>query len=142
MIQQNPVSWIWRFAFPASLILNCFLIAWVASHGWHVDERPARILANIERNLDPQDAAAFRGVMQRAEPRLAVAAQQVTDARRGLREQLLANPYDPAAAKRALATWRAAGNQFLNEFGDTVIDALGQVSPEGRRKVVSNRSGS
>jgi hypothetical protein len=38
-----------------------------------------------------------------------------------------------------LAAWRKASGQFMDQFGDTLIDALAQVSPDGRRRLVSER---
>jgi uncharacterized membrane protein len=128
-----------RFALPASIVLNCFLIALIAGHIWRAQDQPlARILWNIEANLNERDAAAFRSVMQRESPQLAASAKQLTEARHELKRQLAADPYDKDAAKKALAAWRASVNQFLDSFGDTLIDALAEVSPEGRRKVVAN----
>jgi hypothetical protein len=130
-----------RIALPASLILNCFLIAWTAGHAWRAQEQPvARILGNIERNLDARDAATFRAAMGREGPRLAASAERLAAARRQLREQLMADPYDKDAARKALVIWQVSANQFLSDFGGTLIDALGQVSPQGRRKVVANRA--
>jgi uncharacterized membrane protein len=131
-----------RLALPASLVLNCFLLALIGGHLWRGQETPvARILSNIEGRLGERDASAFRSVMQRAGPRLAAAAKDVGDDRRSVKAALEADPYDKEAAKRALAAWRVSGNRFLDEFGDTLIDALAEVSPEGRRKVVENRVG-
>jgi uncharacterized membrane protein len=142
MMEKIRTSVWYRIALPASVILNCFLIAWIAGQAWRAHEAPpGRILANIERNLDERDAAAFRSVMQREGPRLTASAQQVAVARRELKAQLMADPYDKEAARKALVAWRTSGNQFLSDFGDTLIEALAHVSPEGRRKVVANRAG-
>jgi uncharacterized membrane protein len=141
MMEPTRVS-VWRrMALPASLILNCFLAAWIAGHAWHTrDEQVARILANIERNLDPKDTAAFRRVVQREGPQLAASAGRIAATRRLLKQRLMAEPYDQAAARQALTAWHTSVDQFLDEFGGTLIDALAQVSPEGRRRVVENRA--
>jgi uncharacterized membrane protein len=142
MTERTQASVWCRIALPASLILNCFLIAWMAGHAWRVQEQPvARILGNIERNLDQRDAVAFRAAMAHEGPTLTASAERLAAARRKLREQLMADPYNEEAAKKALEAWRESANQFLDDFGGTLIDALGHVSPEGRRKVVANRAG-
>ena len=51
----------------------------------------------------------------------------------------MAENFDPDAVRRALATWQAKSDQFVDQFGGTLIDALAQVSPEGRRRLVDAR---
>jgi hypothetical protein len=99
----------------------------------------ARALANIEANLDQRDAAAFRAVMRRDEPRISGSWKQLVESRRELAHELIAEPFDKRGAKQALIAWRTAGSHFLDEFSDTLIDALAQISPEGRRKIVAQR---
>jgi uncharacterized membrane protein len=142
---RNKPRWC-RVTLSASVVLNLFLAALIVGHLWrsHQDglgsRAPiARILANIESKLSPQDAATFHAVMTRGEPRVSQSAQQLAETRRELLHQLTANPFDEQAAKRALSTWHTSGDRFLDDFGDTLIDALAQVSPEGRRRIAAER---
>jgi uncharacterized membrane protein len=146
-MQNNlkPSAWR-RIALPASLALNLFLVAAIGGHVWRAHHDTfgahtplARALANAYSVLDQRDAAAFRAVMQRDEPRLGEAAAQIAQTRKDLQRALTAEPFDKEAARRALVAWRASGGHFLDNFGDTLIDALAQVSPEGRRKLVDGR---
>jgi hypothetical protein len=43
------------------------------------------------------------------------------------------------AAKQALATWQASWNRFVDSFAPTLIDALAQITPEGRQRLVAQR---
>jgi uncharacterized membrane protein len=142
MIERNKLPLWRRIALPASIVLNCFLVALIGGHVWRGQDSGAplvRVLSNIEANLNERDAATFRSVMLRDRPRLTAAAGRLAQARRELKLLLTADPLDKDAAKRALSEWRASGGLFLDSFGDTLIDALAEVSPEGRHKVVANR---
>jgi len=137
----------WRqVALPASVILNLFLLAVIAGHVWHARFRAeipgsgvvlARALARAEAILPPQDGAAFGSVIRRDAPRFAGSIVQLRRARQELDRQIVAEPFDPKAARQALRGTETAWDHFLDDFGDTLIDALGQVSPEGRRKLIS-----
>jgi len=145
MAEHTRGTSIWRrLALPASLTLNLFLIALIGGHlvYTHRAERVmttplARVWANAQASLAPRDAAAFGEVIQRNAPRYAEETRRIGEARRELERQITADPIDPAAAKQAFSAWEITWNQFLDDFGGTLIDALVQVSPEGRRKLIA-----
>ena len=135
-----------RIALPASLLLNLFLIAVIGGHllrapepGLRFGTPLARALANAQAILSPPDAAAFRAIMQRDAPRFGEAMQQLGSARRDLERQIVAEPYDREATKQALLAWGASWNGFLNRVSDPLVDALAQVSADGRRRLVNER---
>lgn len=130
-----------------SVCLNIFLIAVIGGHLLHrfsQSERPGvpalmRALERAEANLSPSDAAAFDGVVRKDLPRYVQLVQDIGNARRELEKRIAAEPYDEAAVKQAFAVWRDSWNHFLDAFGNTLVDALGKVSPEGRHKIIENR---
>lgn len=135
-----------RVVLPASLILNLFLLSVIGGHLWHVrspGEIPgagmplARALLRIEAILPAADAAAFSQVIRSDAPHLTASVVQLRQARQALDRQIQAEPFDPAAARQALSATQAAWNRFLDDFGPTLIDALAQVSPQGRRRLIS-----
>lgn len=135
-----------RIALPVSIVLNLFLVAVIAGHflrhrGFEGGSRAplARALARAEAVLPPGDAAAFSAVIRRGAPHYAEAAKQLAKAREELVRQITAEQFDPAATRRALAAWLAASDRFRSDFGDTFVDALTQVSPDGRQKIVGER---
>jgi hypothetical protein len=148
MNQQPPEIRTWRrFALPASVLLNLFLIALI---GGHLLRHPAddvgpggislpRVLANAQASLSPSDAAAFGSVMRRDAPRYLESARKLADARAQLERQITAQQFDEPAVKQAFAVWQASADRLLDDIGSTLVDALGQVSPEGRQKLVANR---
>lgn len=131
----------------ASLLLNLFLIALVAGHlvQRRLDEAGAaksplaRALARAEASLPASDARAFGTVIRRDEPLYAGSARQLAQARRALARAIVAEPFDAQAARQALTAWQASWNHFLDDFRDPLIEALAQVSPRGRRRLVAER---
>lgn len=138
-----------RFALPASLLLNLFLIALVSGHvlRQHAHQASlagtpaplARALAAAESTLSPADATAFRSAMRRESPNIAESVRQMAEVRRALGRQILAEPYDAKATRDAMMAWQASWNHFFDQISNPLVDALGQISPEGRQKLVDER---
>ena len=150
MTEKNLESATWRrIALPASFVLNLFLIAVIGGHVWrsHGDRGDStstpftRVLATAEANLSARDAAAFRAVMQRDAPDFVSATQDLTAARRNLERQIAAEPFDREAVKQALVAWRASWIRFTDKFGGTLVEAVAQVSPEGRSRLLAGSGG-
>lgn len=136
-----------RAALAASTLLNLFLLAVVGGYWWHSRTNSAapslpldRVLARIEANLSPKEAAAFSDVMRRKAPQYLQAALKLRATRQALSRQLEAQQLDPQASHRALVEWQRAWNQFLNDFSDPLVEGLAQVSPEGRRRLLGESS--
>jgi uncharacterized membrane protein len=135
-----------RIALPASIILNLFLVALIGGHVLNrlfTEATPGpplmRAIARAEASLPPEDAARFGAVMRRDAPRFSADREQVIAARRALVGQITAEHFDQNAVRQAMATWQTAWNRFVTDFANTLVDALAQVSPEGRRKLVAER---
>jgi hypothetical protein len=136
-----------RYALPVSLLLNLFLVAIIGGHFLRhrvyepVSGSPSlpRILANAQASLSSSDAAAFGTIMQRDAPRYVDSARKLAEARAALERQIAAQPYEEAAARQAFADWQVAGDRFLSDVSQPLMEALGQVSPAGRQKLVANR---
>jgi uncharacterized membrane protein len=133
-----------RIVLPASILLNLFLLALIGGHMLHAHGRSesvglpfARALSRAEELLPPQDAAAFGSVMRGDAAQYAQAAQQLRDARQELNRQLVAEPFNPEATRRAFHDFQMAWDHFLNDFSTPLVDALAQISPEGRRKLMA-----
>lgn len=137
----------WRpIALFVSIVLNLFFVALIGGHVWQAHRAAttlggplARALARAEASLPPRDAAAFGAVIKRDAPQCAGALHQLALARRQLADQIIAPQYDAAKVRQALATWQTAWNNFFTDFGPVLVEALGQVTPEGRRKLIAER---
>lgn len=144
--RRSSLDWRWL---ALSLVCNVFLAALIAGHFLSPRVRPVRFsigatpmtraLERAQDILTPQDAATFRAVLERDQPRYAQAARRVAEARRALERQIAAEPFDPQAASRALAAWRASWNGFVDDFSGPLVDALAAISPAGRSRLVTAR---
>jgi uncharacterized membrane protein len=136
-----------RVALPVSLALNLFLIAVIAGHIIRLRQIAvapatsmfARALANAEASLSKPDAARFAAVMGRDEPRYSQAVQELAQARAEFERRLTAEPFDKDAADQAFQNWQQSWNNMMNRLRTPLIDALSEVSPEGRQKLVEQR---
>jgi uncharacterized membrane protein len=148
MPETNQAMPKWRrIALPVSIVLNLFLVALIGGHLLHNRARVdvhfvsplVRALARAEANLPPPDAEKFGAVMRRGAPHYMAAARQLEEARQELARQAAADPFDQEGARRALAAWAKAWDQFLSDFSNTLVEALAEISPESRRKLVTER---
>jgi ABC-type sulfate transport system permease component len=146
MATKPREGWNWsRITLTASLLANLFLVALIGGHLLRIGRELgaatplARALAHAEAALPPRDAAAFAAVIRRDAPRYEAAARQLGEARRAVQRQVVAEPFDPVAARQALAGWETAWVRFFDDFSGTLVEALAQVSPQGRRKLVAER---
>jgi uncharacterized membrane protein len=133
-----------RIVLPASVILNLFLLAVIGGYLVHARyHRMAmgppltRVLARAEAILGPKDAAAFGTVMRRDASKFATSSQQLREAREQLEAQISAEPFNPTATRQALSATQGAWDRFIDQFSDTLVEGLAQVSPEGRRKLMA-----
>lgn len=136
----------WRVVLAASLTLNLFLVALTAGHLLHNRMRGqiagsslAHALANSGASLSGSDATAFNAIVQRDAARYAAASQNLAKSRKELRHQIAADPFNPLATKQAYTSWQKDLNVYIDDVGDTLIEALGQISPQGRHKILEQR---
>lgn len=143
--QDGTRKWL-RIALPVSLVLNMFLLAFLGGQMLRArpevprgDDPLARILAVVEATLPASDARLFRQTLLKGEPRYARAVKKVTEARQEMLKQVSAEPYDPVATLTALSEMEGAWTEFMDAIGGSLVDAIGQISPEGRRAVVADQ---
>jgi hypothetical protein len=130
-----------------SVLFNLFLVAMIAA--WftarpHLASPPGalsgvplwRALAEAEAGLKREDVDAFNGALARDLPRITAASQPLLEARRELAGQISAEHFDRESTRRALMVWRTGWDTFIDGFSDSLVDALAEVSPEGRRELV------
>jgi len=147
LTEQNQTVSRWqRIALPASLILNLFLVAVIGGHWWQTHRNAAsgrmsvtRALRHAEAIMAPQDAAVFGAVMRRDEPRYMDAVRQLREARQQLWADITADRFDKDEVARGLAAWQTAYDGFLHDISGPLVEALGQVSADGRRKLIAER---
>jgi len=136
-----------RFALPVSILLNLFLVALIGGHllrhrSYEVaagSPSLPRILANAQASLSASDAAAFGAVMRRDAPGYLESARKLAQSRAALEHQITAQPFDVAATRAAFDAWQVSANRFLSDVSDPLIEALGQISAEGRQRLIASR---
>lgn len=130
-----------RWLLVGSLLLNLFLAAVLSGQYLHHREENApilmRVLQHVTSRLDAEDAQAFRDVIRQEAPRYAQANENLARARAEIDRQLLASTFDPVATQVAIQHWQSAWDIFVGAFSTVLVDALGHLSPEGRRALVN-----
>ena len=146
--QYRPAVPLWRrVALPVSLALNLFLVAVIGGHLLRVRQVEAKsgaslvalAISNAEASLSKADATRFAAVMQRDEPRYMRAAQQVAKDRVEYERLVIAEPFDKDAADQAFRRWQVSWTNLMDTLRTPIIDALAEVSPEGRQKLIEQR---
>lgn len=131
-----------RWFLVGSLVLNLFLVAVVSGQYLHHREGHVpvltRILRHVTSRLDAQDAAAFRAALHQEAPHYAQAQEDLVRARAEIDRQLLAPHFDPVATRAAMQQWQDAWNVFVGTFSDALVEAMGRLSPAGRRALVNS----
>jgi uncharacterized membrane protein len=127
-----------------SILLNLFLVAVIGGHVIHARNRGdtmgmplARAMLRAQAILPRKDAMAFGAVIRRDAPRFGGSWEKLRDTRQELDRQIGAEPFDPAATRQALKATQLAWDRFLDQFGDTLVDGLTQISSEGRHKLLN-----
>ena len=121
-----------------SLALNLFLAGILAARWlapvWHHEPRggPEAIVERLTSRLPSTDAGVMRAAFQANQAKLAGAFGELQQARREVRQRLVAEPFDPDALARAVADLQVKQNAFFAALQDTILPAVGKLSPEGR----------
>jgi len=121
----------------ASLALNLFALPMLAvSHLWH--GRPGgppsfdMLVERMSDRLPSADGAHFRDAMAQERPWYDISRQDLAMKRDAVAQQVAQNPYDPAAVRAALVAMQAGLRDAAGRFDDSLVMAMGQMSPEGR----------
>jgi uncharacterized membrane protein len=126
----------------ASLVLNLVLgalVLWRPKPPIQAARGFDRMLGRIEAALPPPDRPRFREVLATERDRYAGALATMRAASAEVDTVMRRTPYDPEALRAALHEWSMRTVAFNAAFGDTLADALGAVSPEGRAKIAAAR---
>jgi hypothetical protein len=81
----------------------------------------------------------FHDVMTRGAPLYAQSGKPLAEAKSALKRQIVAEPYDRQAVHSAFVARQQSWNRLFDNADDTLIEALAQVSPERRRKLIAQR---
>jgi len=89
----------------------------------------------MARDLPPGDAVRFRGTLDREKPWYDMARRRMAEARADLASSIAANPYDEAVVRERMVAYQARWAETSGRFGESLLTAIGTLSPEGRTKL-------
>ena len=129
-----------------SLGLNIFLVGWLGanrlacrSDGASLPEPPPEVmLERIAHHLPQPDAQRLHDVFSTRQDAIHKARQDYIDALDRLSLAVTTQPFDQQAFRKAAAETRAAHEIVRAQFGDALLDAISQFSPEGRAAFASS----
>lgn len=128
-----------------SLGANLFAATWIATpHVW--PRRPAvppgfdRVVERMASDMKPEDAMTFHGAMARERPWYDMSRQQLDAARGEIARQIGRDPFDPVATHTAMNAMQDLLRESANRFDDSLLVALGAVSPDARARLSQGMS--
>ena len=126
----------------ASLVLNLVLgglMLWRPGPANRGARGFDRMVGRIEAALPEADRPRFREVLATEKHRYVEPLTSMRAASAEVDAVMRRTPYEPEALRAALHEWSTRMTAFNAAFGDTLADALGAVSAEGRAKVAAAR---
>ena len=89
----------------------------------------------MARDLPTADAARFRATLDRERPWYDIARRRMAEARADLSRSIAQNPYDEAAVRERMLIFQARWAETSGRFGESLLTAIGTLSPEGRARL-------
>jgi uncharacterized membrane protein len=129
----------WRWGLAASIALNLFLVALIATHllsPQHAGRRmaPTTRIDSLAATLPTPDGDKLRAALQ-ARSDIGAALDELRAAQDKVRGILRTEPFDQAALKQAMAAARARHQVVEAAIQDLIAGVAGQMSAEGRAKI-------
>jgi uncharacterized membrane protein len=128
-----------RWLLPASLALNVFLGAALViqnlsrfPHGPPPD--PRHFADMMAGHLPPNDGDILRRSFAAHDAEINGKSEGMKGFRHRLDEAIRSEPFDPTRVAAALAQGRQARQDLDQAMSSAIIEALGQMTPEGRRR--------
>lgn len=123
-----------------SLGVNLFAVGLIAApHVWH--RRPPgppsfdTLVERMARELPAADASTLRTAMARERPWYDLGRKQMQEARGDVAIRLAAQPFDPAPLRTSLQAMQDRIHESMARFDESLVMAVGQLSPEARLKL-------
>ena len=124
----------------ASVALNLFALPMLAAPRlWnpHASGPPSfdSLVERMARSLPAGDAATFRTAMAREHPWYDISRRDMEEKRDAMAQVVAREPYDAAAVRAALVAMQAGLREAAGRFDDSLVLALGELSPAGRAEL-------
>ncbi|MEP9379186.1 periplasmic heavy metal sensor [Aquabacter sp. CN5-332] len=134
-----------RLLLVASIALNLFFLGCAAAMvvrpapspviATSVDHSPTARIAAIAATLPPADARILYEKFRAAEPEINAEQAVSEKAQSVVRQTLTAEPFDPEAATRALATLQTTRRDLWHILHGVAVEAATQMSADGRARL-------
>jgi|GEM_PF-2337046 len=130
-----------------SLGVNLFLVGWLATQSFSTPKfdkfgvPPEKAAEAIAKTLPDSDGEILRHVISSRATQLNAARRDSQDAMKVLRETIVADPVDQTALRDAFDHMRATRQSERGLFADAIIDAIPQMSLEGRQAFIKTQMG-
>ena len=122
-----------------SIAGNLFATALIGAHlAFRPQPGPPGLAGAAERmarDLPAADAARFRAMLDRERPWYDMARRRMAEARMDLSRSIASDPYDEAAVREQMRNYQARWSETSGRFGESLLAAIGTLSPEGRAKL-------
>lgn len=120
----------------SSVALNLFAGALIGGH-FYVGRPPGPpgfegVVNRMARDLSADDARRFHAVLASEQPWYGQSRRALDQAREDLSRSIARPPFDPDTIRLRMQALQARWIEASTRFGDGVLAALGQISPEGR----------
>lgn len=96
----------------------------------------------MARDLPAADAARFRATLDHERPWFDSARRRMAEARADLARSIAQNPYDEGTVHERMVAYQARWAETSGRFGDSLLTAIGTLSPEGRAKLAETTQNS
>lgn len=93
---------------------------------------------HMTRDLPASDAERFRAVLAREKALQSKAWHRVNQARAELMRSIGRTPYDEAEVRARMADFQQRRAESSRKFGDSLMAAIGTLSPEGRARLADS----
>jgi uncharacterized membrane protein len=96
----------------------------------------------MARDLPAADATRFRATLDREKPWYDMARRRMAEARADLSRSIAQDPYDEAAVRERMMVFQARWAETTGRFGESLLAAIGTLSPEGRVRLAQTAQAS
>ena len=93
------------------------------------------VVERMAHALPDPDAARFRAKLAHERPWYDLARRQMNESREQLSQAIARQPYDEALVRARMHDWQARWIETSDRFGDSLLSAIGELSPEGRTRL-------
>ena len=120
---------------------NMFCAALIGGHALQRHPGPPGLegaVARMARDLPPEDSARFLAILANERPWYEQARRRMEESRIALSRSMGRTPYDEQEVRLRMLEFQARWVETSSRFGESLLEALGALSPEGRARLADS----